>query len=487
VRPLEILLAVLVGVCFLRPLFPQRWRWPDFLPAVALAAALLQIIVEGYRWQMLPLYLLAVGLFVFYLPRIKSKRSERSPRPEEGELRPRPVTTPRPAWRSGLYAALGLLATALAVALPVLLPIPQLPAPTGPYPVGTMTLMLTDESRRELYGSDPEAARRFLVQLWYPAQAPIDGETAPWMDNVDQVAPAIARWVNLPGFSLDHLRYARGNAYPSALLSGNVSRFPVLLFSHGWGGFRAQSTFLMEELASHGYVVASLEHPYGSVKTVFPDGSVALNNPQALPIGAPETEFEAAAVRLVDQWAGDLGYTLDVLEGLNADDPVYNFTGRLLLDKVGVLGHSTGGGAAIEFCGRDPRCQAGLGLDAYMRPVSPAVRQSGVVQPFLFLFSELWPSQENTALFEELQSNSPQAAWLTLLGSDHYDFTDLPMLSPLAHLLGLKGPLDGDRTLRVINDYALALFNKALKGESSELLDGPSPAYPEIRWEITNP
>jgi predicted dienelactone hydrolase len=481
-RPLEILLSLLIALCFLRPLLPQRWRWLDFLPAAALAAAVLQIVIEGYRWQMLPLYLLAGGLFVFGLPRMLHPRPV-AQRPASKLERGIPSGTPPVRGRAALVAALGLLLTGLAVALPVMLPIPHTLPPTGPYPVGTMTLALTDESRRELYGNDPSAPRRFLVQLWYPAQAPEDGETAPWLENADQVAPAIARWVNLPAFSLGHLRYARSDSYPSALLSDAAPRYPVLLFSHGWGGFRAQSSFLMQELASHGYIVAALEHPYGSVMTIFPDGSIANNNPQALPEGVSETEYKTAAVRLVDQWAGDLGYTLDVLAGLNADDQVYNFTGRLDLERVGVLGHSTGGGAAVEFCGRDPRCKAGLGLDTYMTPVSPAVLQSGVGQPFLFLFSELWSSQQNTALFRTLRANSPQADWLTLLGTNHYDFTDLPMLSPLAYRLGLKGPLNGKRALRVINDYAVNFFNQALKGEPSSLLEGPSQSYPEIRWE----
>jgi len=466
-RPLEILLLLLIALCCLRPLLPSRWRWLEFLPAVAVITAGLQIIVEGYRWQMLPLYLLAAGLFLFSLPYLLARRP--------------PVQ--RSIGKPSLFVALGLLLTALAIALPVLFPIPQAPAPSGPYPVGTLTLDLTDESRRELYSGDPQAPRRFLVQLWYPAQAPTGGETAPWMEQADQVAPAIARWVHLPDFFLDHLRYAPSSAYPGAPLSEVEDKYPVLLFSHGWGGFRAQSSFLMQELASHGYVVAGLEHPYGSVLTVFPDGTTIPNNRAALPIGAPEGDFEVAVVKLVDQWAGDLGYTLEALAGLNADDPVYNFTGRLDLEKVGVLGHSTGGGATVEFCGRDPRCKAGLGLDAFLTPVSPTVRQAGVEQPLLFLMSEFWQSEDNKTLLTSILESSPQSAWLTLLGSDHYDFTDLPMLTPLAAWMGLKGPLDGRRVLRVIDDYALAFFNRHLKGEPSLLLESPSPDYPEIRWE----
>jgi hypothetical protein len=249
------------------------------------------------------------------------------------------------------------------------------------------------------------------------------------------------------------------------------------------GGFRAQSSFLMQELASHGYVVAALEHPYGSVMTIFPDGQKAYNNPQALPVGAPQGEIEPAAIRLVDQWAGDLAYALQVFEGLNENDPQFSFTGQLDLQRVGVFGHSTGGGAAVEFCGREPRCIAGVGLDAYLTPVSPAVRQSGLEQPFLFLFSQAWPSETNNRLLETLLAHTPNAITLTLLGSDHYDFTDLPMLTPLASRLGLKGPLNGRRALRIIDDYTLAFFDQYLMGKPSALLDGPNASYPEIRWD----
>jgi len=466
-RPFEIIVLSLAALCFIRPLVPRRWRTLDFLPAAALAATLLQLLVEGYRWQMIPLYLLSAGLFVFSLP---------------GLIRHRPPKR-RLGWKFGVQVALGLLLIGLAAVLPLVLPVPSLPEPTGPYHIGTITLDLTDNSRRELYSSDPQAPRRFLVQVWYPAQPQPGAQPAPWMEQADQVAPAIAAWIDLPDFFLDHIQYARSDAYEGAPLVKSTGGYPLLLFSHGWGGFRAQSSFLMQELASHGYVVAALEHPYGSVMTVFPDGQVARNNPQALPVGAPQEEFGPAAVRLVDQWAGDLAYALNVFDGMNENDPQYSFTGQLNLQRVGVFGHSTGGGATVEFCGRELRCIAGVGLDAYLTPVSPLVRQSGLEQPFLFLFSEAWPSETNNRLLETLLTHSPNAIHLTLLGSDHYDFTDLPMLTPLASRLGLKGPLDGKRALRIIDDYTLAFFDRYLKAQSSALLDGPIDTYPEIRWE----
>jgi predicted dienelactone hydrolase len=465
-RPFEILVLTLTALGFLRRLIPQRWRWLDFLPLAALAAALLQLILEGYRWQMLPLYLLSAGVFVFSLPRlIRPSRRERGL-----------------SWKSSLGVAIGTLLTSLAATLPLLLPIPHLPAPTGPYQIGTITLDLTDPSRRELYGPDPQALRRFLVQVWYPADPPPGAKPAPWMEHADQVAPAIAAWIDLPDFFLDHIQYARSDAYQDAPLVRSSTGYPLLLFSHGWGGFRAQSSFLMQELASHGYVVAALEHPYGAVMTVFPDGQIAHNNPQALPIGAQEEVFQAAAVRLVDQWTGDLEYTLGVFEAMNENDPQYGFTGQLDFQRVGVFGHSTGGGATVEYCGREPGCIAGVGLDAYLTPVSQNVRQSGLAQPFLFLFSQAWPDEINNRLLDDLLARSSNAINLTLLGTDHYDFSDLPMLTPLASQLGLKGPLNGKRALRIIEDYTLAFFDQYLKGKPSALLDGPDAAYPEIRW-----
>jgi hypothetical protein len=69
------------------------------------------------------------------------------------------------------------------------------------------------------------------------------------------------------------------------------------------------------------------------------------------------------------------------------------------------------------------------------------------------------------------------------LGAKHYDFSDLPALSPLAPWMGLKGPISGKRVQRLINDYTLAFFNLHFKNQATDLLDGPNEAYPDLRWE----
>jgi pimeloyl-ACP methyl ester carboxylesterase len=304
------------------------------------------------------------------------------------------------------------------------------------------------------------------------------------MPEAKIVAPAIADYIQLPHFFLDHLILAKSASYENLPPDHTNGPYPLLIFSHGWNGFRQQSTFLMQELASHGYVVVALEHPYGSRLTVFPDGSIIPNNPAALPKNLPTEQYEAAARILVNQWAGDIGYTLDYLTGLNKSDPDNNFTNLLAGDKIGVFGHSTGGGAAIQFCGTDPRCKAGLTLDAFTRPIGLDVLDNGTKQPFFYMFSELWPFERNTKLFNRYYSHvDPSNHVVTILGTDHYDFSDLPALSPLAPQLGLKGPINATRVQQIIDSYVLAYFDKQFKDIPSTLFDGPQTAYPEVRYD----
>ncbi len=60
---------------------------------------------------------------------------------------------------------------------------------------------------------------------------------------------------------------------PRLLLGLGDTALPVLLFSHGLGTYRSQSTFQVEELASHGYVIAAIQHPYDSTFTLLRDGT----------------------------------------------------------------------------------------------------------------------------------------------------------------------------------------------------------------------
>ncbi len=465
-RPIEIAIPILLSIYAVWHLIGSRPRIVIFLPILTISLLVLHSLIEGLRWQMIPLYILTAIALVTSLISFS---------------KPNPIHRHRPTILSIILTILNLLLISVCAALPALLPVPTLLKPGGSYSVGTRTLVLTDQNRKEIYSSKEEP-RKFMIEIWYPSVKPgINATRAPWMPEAKIVAPAIADYINLPHFFLDHLSLAKSWSYESLPADQSGGPYPVLIFSHGWNGFRQQSTFLMEELASQGYIVAALEHPYGARLTVFPDGTIIPNYPSALPKGKPDDEYEAAARILVNQWAGDIGYTLIFLDQLNQHDPNDQLTNLLDMNKVGIFGHSTGGGATIQFCGTDPRCKAGLTLDAFMRPVSLTVLDNGTRQPFFYLFSELWPFQRNTDLFNRYYAHVDKTnRVVTILGADHYDFSDLPALSPLAPQLGLKGPINGARVQEIIKTYVLAFFNQQFKNNPSQLLIKSQISFPEV-------
>ena len=451
-RPFEFLIPVLLVLYLV-------WRHPRPLavrlaPVVALVVTLLHFIVEGYRWQMVPLYGLTPLLAISSLMKLFGAND----------------------WKPlASYLTVGLVA--LATALPILFPIPRIPAPSGPFQVGTRSYEFIDEARKELYSGKDEA-RRFMIQVWYPAEVKDSDVRAPWMENAEVFAPAIAGFFELPPFFFDHLTLTNIPAYNNADVAAADEDFPVIVFSHGWNGFNAQNAGQALELASRGYVVVGIQHTYGAMTTVFPDGTIAPNNPKALPEDGADPNYEMVARVLVKQWAEDISFSLDQLAAWN-EAGSHPFEGKLDLSRVGVYGHSTGGGAAIQFCGTDVRCVAVLGLDPFMRPVSAEVLESGVSQPSFFMFSQGWADDVNSPssrLFAQFIPNvSDNYGVVKIEGTRHYDFSDLPLFSPIAPQLGLKGPLNGKRVTEIVNAYLIDFFEMTLRGKPSELFDGTSP------------
>ena len=458
-RPLEIIIPTLLAVYLL-------WRHPRLLairllPALAILLTLIHFSVEGYRWQMIPIYVLTSLLGIRALLKIKSS--------QDGK----PL---------GSYLTLILLT--ISTALPILLPVPRIPAPDGPYQVGTTIYELTDTSRKELYSGKDEA-RRFQIQVWYPSEPDPKDAHAHWMNHADIYSRSISVDIlGLPPFFLDHLALVKLPAFKDSKVAPTNDGYPVILFSHGWTGFNAQNTGQALQLASHGYVVVGVHHTYGAVVTVFDDGTIAKYNPAALPRGAPDAEYDVAADKLANQWAGDLGYTLDFMTEQN-NDANSMFFHTLDLFRVGVYGHSTGGGAAIQFCGSDLRCKALLGQDPFLRPVADEILERGVIQPAFFMFSQRWHDDMNSLnnrQFKPFFAKSKNAVGAVFIeGTAHYDFSDLPLLSPLAPQLGLKGPINGKRVTPIVDDYLLSFFEMTLRGKPSTLFDPQNQKYSEVR------
>lgn len=120
-----------------------------------------------------------------------------------------------------------------------------------------------------------------------------------------------------------------------------------------------------------------------------------------------------------------------------------------------------------------------------MRPVSYEVLESGVTQPSFFMFSQVWTDDVdsiNNRLFDGFYASSKEAVGaVSIEGTAHYDFSDLPLLSPLAPQLGLKGPINGGRVTTIIDDYLLSFFEMTLRGTPSDLFNKQSQEYDEVK------
>jgi len=460
-RPFELTLSILTILVALSYFFPQisHALKTKLLPSILVFVAVAQLFFEGFRWQLWPLF---IGILLVVLAAVLKASG----------------------WGAGILLGFGGLLAAIAIVGGTLLPVPTPYKITGPYQVGTTTAYMADSSRQEIYGNDPNAPREIMVQVWYPAEPTRDSVRSQWMQDIKSAAPAIATYIDLPSFALNHLKYVKANAFIDAppIAENNL---PVLIFSHGWAGFKEQNIFQVEELASHGYIVVGINHTYGAILTVFPDGREIPRSPDALPSGVTQAEYDAASNKLVRQWAGDIGFVLDELAALEPNADLGLVAGKLDLGEVGIFGHSTGGGATAEFCATDTRCKAALTMDLWGEPVSDDVIAGGLSQPIMLMHSEVWGSAENHARVRTLvDASTGEVLEFTIRNTTHYDFSSLPLLSPLASSIGLKGPIEGDLGLEIINTYSVNFFDEYLRGNTTTDWAALNAQYPDVLFGV---
>jgi predicted dienelactone hydrolase len=209
---------------------------------------------------------------------------------------------------------------------------------------------------------------------------------------------------------------------------------------------RANYTAIIEDLASHGYIVAAIDHPYSGL-TVLPDSRVLSFTPDP---GGPSPE---AATRRVEAMAQHASFVIDAL--LDKKSNAGRFAGHIDPQRVGMLGHSIGGAASLEACRAHSRLKACADLDgdAWGRAES-----EGVGRPFLVLLNEPAESHRPPVAMREqrdkgwadLIAKKKSAAFVVKVGSTtHYSFSDLPFIVPEA-LMKKNGasshPSEGSRS-----------------------------------------
>ena len=347
---------------------------------------------------------------------------------------------------------------------------PYLPEPTGPGPVGTTSLWLTDTSRPDPWAPGVNA-RELMVSLWYPA-TPSDGRPARYMTPAESELQLTSR--DITGVPPDVLSTVRTSAVSDATPAGRQRSLPLVVLSPGFTNPRSVLTALAEDLASHGYVVAGIDHTYESFATAFPDGRVTTCLARETRRRGEGFREKAPAGR-----AADVSFVLDELTGAH---PAWPGAGLIDPSRVGMAGHSLGGAAAIAAMVADPRIRAGIDMDG---TVPTTIPDHGLSRPFLFLGKQSNYTPGSGGAVTTWEHNwkllTGWKRWLVVAGAIHASFTDLGLL---ADQVGIQtgANLPGARSLDITRAYVRAFFDQHLRSTPQALLDQPSPRYPEVTF-----
>lgn len=504
-RLFEIALVATLFIILVGKLWPhsRRPRALSYAPGASALVMALQLLIEGYRWSMVPAYALTLVFAVPFAIRLA-----------RGHLRADNlgVTSARGrrVWqiiRVACVLLIGLPVILLAAALPASFPVADMPAPTGPYAIGTTSLELVDTRRDDPLAGKPGTKRALQVQVWYPASVSEDAARTSFFGGT-RYFRLLTEYFEMPGFLFDHLAMVRTNSVQDAALATADGAFPIIVFSHGYVGHVMQNTLQMEELASHGYVVFSIAHPYEAMLVSYPDGRelpyskerVDVFFAQSMESGdeweafrtAKDEEARLAAFKTylkampifmesAEIWVADTRFVLDEIERLNRDDA--RFAGKLDLGRIGVMGMSFGGCIVSEVCLQDSRCKAGVALDS---PQVGGVLDGELNTPILLMLNEDSGSFVNTYM---LSRNRAATYRISVAGTAHMDYSDFILISPLFRYTDFLGTIESERINEITNRYLLAFFGKHLlgkEGEHAALLAGPAAAYPEVKFEAVN-
>ncbi|MFJ6573344.1 alpha/beta hydrolase family protein [Streptomyces sp. NPDC091292] len=367
------------------------------------------------------------------------------------------AATARPAATAQPTAATAVPADAL-----------QLTRPTGPYAVGRTTTHLTDRSRTDPWVPTADG-RELMMTLHYPAARAGDGRTARYStveearllaegQDIDALVPAEV--LSATG------THGRVGARPAK------GKYPLVILSPGFSVSRFTLTSLAEDLASRGYVVASLDHAYESFGISVPGGRTLTC--VACPI-VSEDLTQAAVVTATR--ADDVSYVLDRLIG---DDPVWRYAGIIDKRHVGMAGHSIGGASAATAMAGDRRVDAGINMDGAFWEDLPAEGLGG--RPFMMLGADdvHQPGGPDATWDRTWPALDGWKRWVTFAGSEHFTFTDGPLIS--RHFGLPQPPLPADRAVTLTRTYVAAFFDQHLRGRPQPVLAGPTAANPEVKF-----
>jgi len=310
---------------------------------------------------------------------------------------------------------------------------------TGQYKVGRTAYEWVDQSRDEKFASIAGLKRDLMVNIWFPAEPAKYAKIAPYMG--DSVSWTIV--TNHPELESQ----VKARAYMTNAVASGQPSYPVIIFDPDNTIPIFAYSSIIEELASHGYIVVGMSHPYDTVVIRYPDGRIVLegSNGQGVPSSMDDSYVRTTLIQ-------DVHFVLTQLQNLNEKDP--DFKGRLDLTKIAVMGHSYGGLIAQLSATAESKIVAGVSLEN--DPVTTSVQPT--TKPFLYMGLGAAPKPEQ-------QTKDSYWVYSNQLQPGNFgDFAWLQFHGSLPNNDGVLGNIDPASAIEITNNYLLAFFNHYLAG-----------------------
>ena len=496
-RFLEILITTLILIVIVSRLVPNLKEKKAFT-YISFAAGILipvHLIVDGYRWHMIPIFIFTVGLILLSLIQFN--------RPVQKEFLIRNKIT------RNISNAFLLLIFVLSVILPFLLPVINLPKPGGLYAVGTTSFRMIDYDRKEIFTEDSKDFRNLLVTAWYPADIKKRMPVSSYWDEGGVTGKTYSINAGMGTFWYSHLSLVKTNSYTGAALSSDRKSYPVIIYSPSFYGLNTENTILIEELASQGYIVFSIAHTFETIVSVFPDGESVSGNLEYISeqfdsnadleeqlytdyANTSETDEKIEIVKqilVIDEMSTqllktrteDAIFVLNQIEQLNFNEGI--FKSKLDLNQIGIFGWSFGGAVAEDACIADNRFKAGINIDGW--PYGELFNTDEAInQPFMIIRSDTEDEMEDIISNLVFEKNKNSAYLLSIENTWHMNFWDFPWFFKVYKYFGYWGPIDPLRLLEIERIYITGFFDKHLKGKDAEMLDESSDLFTELNIKV---
>jgi predicted dienelactone hydrolase len=328
----------------------------------------------------------------------------------------------------------------------------QVPQPTGAFGVGREQFAWRDASRPETHTPDPSDAREVVVEVWYPAE-PGSGSVASYVPDLASVETAFVESGEVSSIQAAGLRFVQTSARVNADVAAASDAFPVIFLSPGNATNATFYAAFAEELASHGYIVVGIEHPYLVTAVRLAGGRIATY--AAAADALPLALRQAAAQARIAERVADVRFVLDRLA---AGGVGHVLTARMDLSRVAIMGHSDGGITAAEACRVDARLRACLNIDGQQAGGPFATTEGGSVpeQPFMFLTKDV---AMHISIAQRFEEGGEDKYRVVLPSAAHDQFSDTALFRPV-------NPFDHSArdVITTARGFTVAFFNHVLRG-----------------------